>query len=118
MTEIQSAIFAPGFQQRLGVHEQQELDLMSAIRKMSLMPAERLQTMVPMMARKGRVQVGCDADLTLFDPQTVGEQATYEHAFLPSHGIPWVLVAGTPVVRAGKLVEEALPGQAIRSDVK
>lgn len=191
MTEIQSAIFAPGFQQRLGVdvsdiqwgssgerldqlsferyrkqgglvivhnnteaavtlavshplmmiasdgllghprnagtyarvlghyvRDHQELDLMSAIRKMSLMPAERLQAMVPMMARKGRVQVGCDADLTLFNPQTVGEQATYEHAFLPSQGIPWVLVAGTPVVRAGKLVEDALPGQAIRSDVK
>ncbi|MCA9157840.1 MAG: hypothetical protein KDA72_05905, partial [Planctomycetales bacterium] len=191
MTEIQSAIFAPGFQQRLGVdysdiqwgssgerldplsferyrkqggliiihnntetavtqavnhplmmiasdglvghprnagtyarvlghyvREQKGLDLVSAIKKMSLMPAERLQDLAPMMARKGRVQVGCDADLTLFDPQTVGEQASYEHAFLPSQGIPWVLVAGTPVVRAGKLVEDAFPGQAIRSDVK
>ncbi len=97
------------------VREGQGLELMSALRKMSLMPAQRLQGLSPMMGRKGRVQVGCDADLTLFDPHTVSELATYEQPMLASLGIPWVLVAGTPVVRAGQLVEDALPGQALRS---
>ncbi|HLK32739.1 MAG TPA: amidohydrolase family protein, partial [Terriglobales bacterium] len=48
------------------VREQHALSLMEALRKMSLMPAERLQARAPMMANKGRVKVGADADLTLF----------------------------------------------------
>ena len=69
-----------------------------------------------MMQRKGRIQVGCDADLTLFDPQLVGERATYEQPSLASQGIPWVIVSGTPVVRAGQLVADTFPGLALRSD--
>ena len=97
------------------VREGQGLELMTALKKMSLMPAQRLQALAPMMQRKGRIQVGCDADLTLFDPQLVGERATYEQPSLASQGIPWVIVSGTPVVRAGQLVEDTFPGRALRS---
>ena len=91
------------------------LDLMAALAKMSLMPAQRLEGRVPEMKRRGRVRVGAFADLVVFDPATVAARATYENAAQPSQGIPWVLVQGVPVVRDGRLVEEARPGRAIRA---
>tara|TARA_R110002049_G_scaffold2750_8_gene22157 strand:+ start:74303 stop:75742 length:1440 start_codon:yes stop_codon:yes gene_type:complete len=100
------------------VRDGKGLELMSALRKMSLMPAKRLEPLAPMFARKGRVQVGCDGDLTLFDPAQVNARATYEQPLLASKGISWVLVAGTPVVRDGNLVEDVYPGQGLRSDRK
>lgn len=92
-----------------------ELDWMDAVRKCSLMPAQWLEKRVPAMRRKGRIQAGCDADLVLFDPESVGEQATFTEAKRPSRGIPHVLVGGTAVVRDGEVVEAALPGRAIRA---
>ncbi|MEO1091359.1 MAG: amidohydrolase family protein [Pseudomonadota bacterium] len=72
---------------------------------------------VPQMATKGRIQVGADADLTIFDPSTIADRATREHGALPSAGIPHVIVNGTPVVRDGSLVEGVFPGRAIRRPV-
>jgi N-acyl-D-aspartate/D-glutamate deacylase len=95
--------------------EQGSPDLMTALKKLSLMPAQRLEGRVPAMKQKGRVRQGCDADLVLFDAATVGARATYDDPVLPSAGIPWVLVSGQAVVRDGRLVEDALPGQAIRA---
>ncbi|MEX2580296.1 MAG: amidohydrolase family protein [Verrucomicrobiales bacterium] len=92
-----------------------ELDLMTALRKISLMPAQRLEERVPAMKRKGRLQEGCDADLTLFDPESVSERATFTDAEQPSRGIPFVLVDGEPVVRHGETVADARPGKAIRA---
>jgi dihydroorotase len=97
------------------VRESDGLELMPALKKMCLLPAQRLEGCVKSMRRKGRIQVGCDADLTLFDPETISEQATYEEPSLPSQGIEWVLVNGTPIVRRGELVEDARPGRAIRA---
>jgi dihydroorotase len=87
---------------------------MSAIRKMTLMPAERLEGVVPSMNRKGRVSIGADADLTIFNPATVIDRATFAEPAQPSAGIPHVLVAGQFVVRDGKLVEGVMPGEPIR----
>ncbi len=66
------------------------------------------------MKRKGRVQPGADADLTLFDPQEILDRATYERGDVPSAGVVYLLVGGTLVVRDGEIVEGVLPGRAIR----
>jgi N-acyl-D-aspartate/D-glutamate deacylase len=97
------------------VRERQELDLSVALEKISLMPARRLENRVDAMKNKGRVQVGADADLTLFDPETVKEAATFTDAKQPSKGIPFVIVSGTIVVEEGEIVEGALPGLGIRA---
>jgi N-acyl-D-aspartate/D-glutamate deacylase len=71
---------------------------------------------VPAMASKGRVRVGADADLTIFDPATVIDRSTYEDATIPSVGIPYVIVAGQVVVDSGR-VTKARPGRAIRAPI-
>jgi len=96
------------------VRDSGTLSLMEAIRKMTLMPAQRLQGAVPQMRRKGRVSVGADADLTLFDPRTVLDRATFAEPAQASAGIPYVIVGGQLVVRDGALVEGVMPGVAIR----
>ena len=95
------------------VRERGVLSLMDGLRKMTLMPAQRLETVAPQMASKGRVRVGADADLTLFDPDRVIDRATYDAADQFSEGILHVLVAGTFVVRDEALVDGVTPGQAI-----
>jgi len=85
------------------------VSLMDAIRKMSLMPAQRLG-----IRRKGRIQEGADADIVVFDPATVTDRATYEHPNEHSTGIRYVLVNGVPVVDQGAVVQGVYPGAAIR----
>ena len=96
------------------VRERGVLSLMDALRKMTLLPAQRLETVSPRMAAKGRVQVGADGDLTLFDPGSVIDRATYDAPDRCSDGIRHVLVAGTFVVRDGELVDGVFPGRPIR----
>jgi N-acyl-D-aspartate/D-glutamate deacylase len=94
------------------------LTLTDALRKMTIMPAQRLERRVPSMQRKGRVQLGADADVTVFDPQRIADQSTYEQAARSSTGIKYVLVNGVAVVRDGRLVEGVAPGRAVRAPVK
>ena len=96
------------------VRERGVLSLMEALRKMTLLPAQRLESIAPEMAAKGRIQVGADADLTLFDADTVIDRATYDAPDRYSDGIRHVLVSGTFVVRDGALIEGVAPGRAIR----
>jgi cytosine/adenosine deaminase-related metal-dependent hydrolase len=96
------------------VRERRVLSLPDAIARMTLMPAQRLEGADPRMKQKGRVQVGADADLTLFDAARVTDRSTYENGAQYSDGIPHVLVNGTFVVRDGKLVERVRPGRAVR----
>ncbi|HEY7697478.1 MAG TPA: amidohydrolase family protein, partial [Vicinamibacteria bacterium] len=91
------------------------LPLMDALRKMTLMPAERLAGAAPQMKKKGRIQIGADADVTVFDPEKILDLSTYEKGDVPSRGIAHVLVGGAFVVRDSKLVEGVFPGRAIRS---
>ncbi len=95
--------------------ERGELDLMTALKKISLMPAQRLEKRVPAMKNKGRIKPGADADLTLFDPEKVIDHATFTDAEQMSGGIPFVIVGGTVVVQDSTIVENIFPGKAIRA---
>jgi dihydroorotase len=95
------------------VRERGALSLMDALAKMTIQPARRLEAVSPAMARKGRIETGADADLTVFDPSTVLDRSTYESPALPSAGIVHVLVGGTFVVRDGAVVDGVYPGQPI-----
>jgi len=99
------------------VRELRIVDLAEAIRRCTLVPADTLRDIAPEMARKGRVQVGADADLVVFDAQTVTDRATYDSPTLTSEGIRHVFVAGTPVVSEGQLQPDARPGRPVRSAV-
>jgi len=91
------------------VREQHVLTLMEALRKMTLAPAERLG-----VASKGRIAVGADADLAVFDAARVTDRATFENPAQYSEGMIYVLVNGVPVVRDGKLVDGVAPGRGLR----
>jgi len=97
------------------VRTQGTLTLMDAVRKMTLMPAQMLERSTPLARAKGRLQEGADADLVVFDPQTVSDRSTYQHPMEPSVGIQYVLVGGVTVVDKGKVVEGAFPGKPLVS---
>ncbi len=99
------------------VRDAHVLTLMEALRKMTLMPARRLEARVPAMRRKGRLAVGADADITLFDAATVMDRSTYREPSLPPVGIRYVLVNGVSVVANGRAVEDVSPGRAVRAPV-
>lgn len=92
---------------------------MTAIGKMTYLPAKFLaENGVEQMAKKGRMQVGADADITIFDPATVEDNATIQHAGLPSTGIPYVIVNGTIVAKESQVLKDVYPGQPIRAKVQ
>jgi dihydroorotase len=90
------------------VREQHALTLMDALRKMNWMPAQRLG-----LPNKGRIEVGADADITVFDPLTVVDKATFDNPAQYSDGIPFVVVNGTVAV-AKSVIQNTYPGQPIR----
>jgi len=83
-----------------------------------LMPAEMLERSTPAAHGKGRVQEGADADIVVFDPQTVSDRSTYQHPMETSVGVRYLLVGGAVVVDQGKLVENAYPGHALTGPSK
>jgi dihydroorotase len=105
------------FARVLGVYvrEQKVIPLMDALRRMTLMPAQRLEASVPAMRNKGRIKIGAAADLVACDPDRVIDKAIFEDPAQYSEGIEQVMVGGTLVVRNGKFVEGAYPGVGIRT---
>lgn len=100
---------------KLYVRERQTISLLEAIRKLTLIPAQTLESIAPQMANKGRIRIGADADIDVFDLKTITDRATFEHPAEVSVGMRWVLVAGVPVVASGHLLPHALPGKPIRA---
>ena len=96
------------------VRERKLMSLNEALRKMSLMPAQTLEHFVPQMKTKGRLQKGMDADIVVFDPDTVSDMGTYQEPNQPAAGVNWVLVNGEIVVDDGKLITDADAGRPIR----
>ncbi len=99
------------------VREEKALSLMDALRKMTLMPAKRLEKHAPVFRDKGRIRIGVDADITVFDPSKVLDKATYEQPMQYSEGIQFVFVNGTLVVKDGKLVDGVFPGRPLRAPI-
>jgi N-acyl-D-aspartate/D-glutamate deacylase len=91
---------------------------MTAIEKMSLLPAKRLESIAPTMKKKGRMQVGMDADITVFNPATVTDKATFEKGLAFSEGVEYVLVNGVFVLKNGKTVPDIFPGQPVYGKFK
>ena len=83
------------------IRDQQVLSWMEGLRRITLLPAQRVEEAMPTMLKKGRLQVGMDADITIFDPATVQERATYADPDQRSAGIAWVIVNGVVAMDHG-----------------
>lgn len=94
------------------VREKGVCDLITGVGKCSTMAAVWLG-----LKQKGRVQEGCDADITIFDPKTIMNGATYLEPGIPSIGIPYVIVNGVVAVDKGNLTG-AKAGKIVRRDWK
>src|SRR5262252_1336329 len=95
------------------VREKKTLSLMDALRKMTLMPAQMLERSTPAARQKGRLQEGADADITVFDPQTISDRSTFQKPMEPSVGVKYLVVGGTLLIDDGKMVQDVYPGRAI-----
>lgn len=95
------------------VREKKTLTLMEALRKMTLMPAQMLERSTPAGRLKGRLQEGADADIVVFDPQTLSDRSTFQKPMEPSVGVHYLLVGGTVLIDDRKMVADIYPGRAI-----
>jgi dihydroorotase len=100
------------------VRETKTLTLMDALRRMTLIPAQRLEQRIPMTKNKGRIRVGADADITIFDAEKIIDKSTYEEPAKYSAGVMYVLVSGVLVVNNGQLKMDIAPGQPVRAPIK
>jgi len=96
------------------VREEKKLSLLDALRKCSLLPAQLLEESVPQMKNKGRIKVGADADIIVFDPKTVIDRATYAKPNQTSLGMRHVIVNGAFVIKDGELKKDSFPGRPVR----
>jgi dihydroorotase len=100
------------------VRDKGTLTLMDALTKMTLMPAQRLERRVPSTRNKGRIRVGADADLTIFDPATISDKATFQEPAKYAEGVKFVLVNGVLVVKDGHLQTDIYPGRPVRAPLQ
>jgi N-acyl-D-aspartate/D-glutamate deacylase len=97
------------------VRSQHSLTLMDAVRKMTFMPAQRLEAATSQGRRLGRVQPEAIADLVVFDPEQIRDRSTYATPNESSIGVRHLLVGGVLVIDNGALVPNVHPGRAITS---
>ena len=84
------------------------ISLYDGIAKMTSIPAKRLG-----LAEKGRLNVGADADVVIFDPEKIRDGATFDDPMLPPSGIDYVLICGEIAAKDCRIVKGDL-GTAIR----
>lgn len=94
------------------------MSMQEALRKMSLTPAQALEGFVPQMRKNGCLQEGTDANIVVFDPETISDVGTYEKPNQPAVGVQTVLVNGGFVVENGELILDAPHGRPIRRAVE
>jgi N-acyl-D-aspartate/D-glutamate deacylase len=99
------------------VRDEKALTLNDALAKMTIRPAQRIEKRVPMMRNKGRIKVGADADIVVFNPDTIIDRGTFEDPVQAPEGIKYVLVNGAVTVDEGTLAEGAAAGQPVRAPV-
>lgn len=99
---------------RVYMNERKAVSLMDAMAKCSWLPATIIEYAAPTMRRKGRLQVGCDADICVFDADTISDRAEFTAMNRPAVGVKYLLVNGQPVIEAGELVTSASAGQPVR----
>ncbi len=97
------------------VREKGSITLMEAIRKMTLMPAQRLEKQVPALAKKGRLQEGMDADIVIFDFNKIKDQASVINSAQYSEGIEYVLVNGQVVIDEDGINQHIKAGKPLKS---
>ncbi len=97
--------------------EKEIISLPQALAMMTIRPANLLSISSPQMLRKGRIQIGADADITVFDPLTIQDQSTIENPAQESIGVDYVYVNGTEVRNLSGNVTTSLPGTAIMSTI-
>jgi N-acyl-D-aspartate/D-glutamate deacylase len=98
------------------VRQEQVIPLMDGLRKMTIQPADLLDDQIPSLQTKGRLQVGADADVVVFDPATIRDTATVVDPSQHSKGIDWVIVGGEVVKDTEGLRKGKKPGEPIRSE--
>jgi N-acyl-D-aspartate/D-glutamate deacylase len=99
------------------VRERKKLSLLEGVRKCALIPAEILSRSTPAMRAKGRLQVGADADIVVFDFEALTDRATFSAMNRPSEGVRHLVVSGQPLISDGVLDVAARPGRPVRRPV-
>jgi hypothetical protein len=105
----------------LRLARENDVPLMHTLSQLSYWSAKHVgDAGVEAMKVRGRMQEGMVADITIFDPETVTDNADYENGKngLPSTGIPYVLVNGQIVVKDSKVLDGVFPGRQIRYPVE
>lgn len=96
------------------VRERRKVSLMEGIRKCTLIPAEILGPSTPPMRAKGRLQQGADADILVFDYNSLTDRAEFTAMNRPSEGVRHLIVSGHPLIADGVLDVAARPGRPVR----
>lgn len=99
------------------VRERKTMSLLEGIRKCALIPAEILSASTPAMRAKGRLQTGADADIVVFDFETLSDRATFSAMNHPSEGVRHLVVSGAPLINDCVLDVAARPGRPVRRPV-
>ena len=93
------------------------VSLLEGVRKCTLIPAEILAASTPDMRAKGRLAAGADADVVVFDLDTLTDRSEFSAMNRAAEGVRHLLVGGQPVITDGVMDVAARPGRPVRRPV-